>query len=181
MAYFLKDREEGEEIKEPVVPAHNTRSQTSRVQQQQNRFGMPPQRSVTRIVAPKLKLVNGQVVVEEAPAPTVQEDLTAGMTVVHEEQNRYFTSATYGKRVSGPNRWSIRETDLFFEALAMCGTDFSMVATLFPHRNRNQIKGKFKIEERSNPHKISAALANKKTLDVHEFKAKLDRILGNKN
>lgn len=131
------------------------------------------------MVAPRLKLVDGKVVLDESrPTTHTREDLTAGMQVVQEDPNRYFTSATYSKRSAGSNRWSMKETDLFYEALSMCGTDFSMVATLFPHRNRNQIKGKFKIEERSAPHRISSALVTQKKLDVSGFAVKLAKALG---
>jgi len=40
----------------------------------------------------------------------------------------------------------------------MCGTDFSMMTTLFPTRSRGELKAKFKREDKRNPGQISLAL-----------------------
>ena len=34
----------------------------------------------------------------------------------------------------------VTETDMFFLAVSMVGTDFSMIGQLFPHRARSEIK-----------------------------------------
>jgi hypothetical protein len=187
MAYFLKDRPEG-----LPMPEHKSPSKSKTAQQQSprrphyntrhNSNSNQLSQSVTKMVAPRLKLVDGKVVLDESAASSTvtREQLTAGMQVVQEDPNRHFTSATYSKRRSASsNRWSMKETDLFYEALSMCGTDFSMIATLFPHRDRNQIKGKFKIEERNAPHRISSAIASQKKLDVTGFASKLAKVIGN--
>lgn len=182
MAYFLKDRPEGLPMPERVSPSKSKTSPTKRpynTRSASTASASSSQQSMARMVAPRLKLVDGKMVLDESrPAVQTREDLTAGMQVVQEDPNRYFTSATYSKRAAGSNRWSIKETDLFYEALSMCGTDFSMIATLFPHRNRNQIKGKFKIEEKNSPHRISTALSTQKKLDVNAFALKLAKVLG---
>lgn len=41
----------------------------------------------------------------------------------------------------------------------MCGTDFSMMTTLFPSRTRAELKAKFKREDRKNSGQISSALS----------------------
>lgn len=38
----------------------------------------------------------------------------------------------------------ISETDMFFLAISMVGTDFSLIGRLFPHRARAEIKVKIK-------------------------------------
>lgn len=117
--------------------------------------------SLTTMIAPQVRLVDGRIVVDEQAAlmtDTAPTDASV-LTVVHESaSNRHYTSATYS-RYSGSNRWSAVDTELFYDALRMCGTDFAMVATLFPGRSRAQIKGKFKIEERNNPEAITRALS----------------------
>ena len=182
MAYYAKDRQEGtpmspkKKIDSPRRP-YNTRSSVLNSQD----HNQTKQQSKSRIVKPRLKLVNGQVVLDDSVPDNEAEDLTVGMAVIEEDPDRYFTSATYTRRPAASNRWSVKETDLFYEALSMCGTDFSMVASLMPHRNRNQIKGKFKIEERANPHRVSLALSTPKALDAKQFAAKLARALGGSN
>jgi len=51
------------------------------------------------------------------------------------------------------------ETVRFYRALSLCGTDFSMMSSLFPHRTRVELKAKFKREDRRNPSQISSALS----------------------
>ncbi|KAG7238648.1 hypothetical protein INR49_030722 [Caranx melampygus] len=58
--------------------------------------------------------------------------------------------------------WSSEETDMFFLAISMVGTDFSMICQLFPHRARSEIKNKFKKEERGNSWRIDKAFKGEK-------------------
>lgn len=82
-----------------------------------------------------------------------------------DENGKHLTSATYSTKAKGSNRWNPAETELFYEALSMCGTDFSMIQTLIQHRTRAQIKGKYKLEEKSNPTRINNSLKNRKAFD----------------
>ncbi|KAJ8404495.1 hypothetical protein AAFF_G00337620 [Aldrovandia affinis] len=50
---------------------------------------------------------------------------------------------------------------MFFLAISMVGTDFSMIGQLFPHRARTEIKNKFKKEERENSWRIDKAFRKK--------------------
>lgn len=56
--------------------------------------------------------------------------------------------------------WTERDTIRFYRALNQCGTDFSMMQSLFPHRTRQELKAKFKREDRKNPEMISKVLAS---------------------
>uniref|UniRef100_A0A3Q3FPX2 Zgc:162472 n=1 Tax=Labrus bergylta TaxID=56723 RepID=A0A3Q3FPX2_9LABR len=64
-----------------------------------------------------------------------------------------FRKPTYSKP------WSSEETDMFFLAISMVGTDFSMICQLFPHRSRSEIKNKFKKEERENSWRVDKAFS----------------------
>jgi transcription factor TFIIIB component B'' len=90
------------------------------------------------------------------------------------------TSATFAKKRVTSNRWSPQETNLFFDAVRMCGTDFSMIESLLPHRSRSQIKGKYKIEERSNSGRLYQALDNPVPYDP-KFTEKVNQILSEQN
>ena len=109
---------------------------------------------------PQLRIVDGRIVLDEASlhvtaqpaqtenlAPTIEEETGAGVT-----------SASYLNRAPSLP-WSADETKRFLDALRKYGTDFSLIAELFPNRNRRQIKNKFKREEREDPPKIDALLA----------------------
>lgn len=68
------------------------------------------------------------------------------------------------------DRWSTRDTDAFYEALRMFGTDFSIISHMFPGRTRRNIKHKFVKEERSDPARIKAALNGEKvTMDFQTY------------
>ncbi|XP_053195480.1 transcription factor TFIIIB component B'' homolog [Scomber japonicus] len=82
-----------------------------------------------------------------------------------------FRKATYSKP------WSSEETDMFFLAISMVGTDFSMICQLFPHRPRSEIKNKFKKEERENAWRIDKAFRERRKLDIEYFSKLLEKIL----
>ena len=66
-------------------------------------------------------------------------------------------------------RWKKEETDLFYEYLKMCGTDFSMISKFFPNRTRKMIVNKFHCEERKGTQKFLDAINNPMSLDVGKF------------
>jgi hypothetical protein len=51
------------------------------------------------------------------------------------------------------------DTLRFYQALRMCGTDFTLIAHVFPNRDRNDIKRKFKTEDKANRTLIDSALS----------------------
>ncbi|KAG9974445.1 hypothetical protein KCU98_g11991, partial [Aureobasidium melanogenum] len=55
--------------------------------------------------------------------------------------------------------WSDEETDRFYEALRMFGTDFFIISKMFAPKTRRQIKLKFIREERLDPDRVNRALA----------------------
>lgn len=50
--------------------------------------------------------------------------------------------------------FSLIETDMFFLAISMVGTDFSLIGRLFPHRARAEIKVKIKALNKEIKHLI---------------------------
>jgi transcription factor TFIIIB component B'' len=68
-----------------------------------------------------------------------------------------------------PERWDAIETDRFYQALSMWGTDFNLIAQMFPGRSRHQIKTKFKLEERRNPAKVHLAILRKLPVDLDDY------------
>lgn len=68
-----------------------------------------------------------------------------------------------------PDRWSKEETDKFYEALSAWGTDFNLISHLFPLRSRNQIKTKFKYEEKRNAVKVQMHLLSRRKVNVDSY------------
>lgn len=57
-------------------------------------------------------------------------------------------------------KWTDKETEQFYEALRVYGTDFTMMLTVFSNRTQRQIKNKYKKEDRNNPSRVTRAIYN---------------------
>ncbi|SCV00911.1 LAME_0G12794g1_1 [Lachancea meyersii CBS 8951] len=79
-----------------------------------------------------------------------------------------FNSATYGRQ-QYTDPWTIDELLRFYKALSMWGTDFNLIAQMFPYRTRRQIKAKFVNEEKKNPAMIELALRSKLPPDFDHY------------
>lgn len=196
MAYFLKDSGEGREMPSTSASSSNSNSnnnnnnvtsevslspsKTRRIVNLRNIKAPPRSASTATALAPQVRVVDGAIVYDDkfsaalAIPSSATADVEQELEYVDEddENGKHLTSATYSKHGNGCNRWNPAETGLFYEALSMCGTDFSMIQTLFSHRTRAQVKGKYKLEERANPAKISSALRNRKPFDP-EFSSRV--------
>ncbi|XP_077144113.1 uncharacterized protein LOC143806927 isoform X2 [Ranitomeya variabilis] len=71
--------------------------------------------------------------------------------------------------------WSKQETDLFFLAISMVGTDFTTISQMFRHRQRVEIKNKFKKEERVNAWRLDQAFRERKHFDLDVFAKHLEK------
>ncbi|KAL8490091.1 hypothetical protein ACS0TY_025837 [Phlomoides rotata] len=72
-------------------------------------------------------------------------------------------------------RWSKQETELFYEAVWMFGSDLSMITVLYPGRSRREVKLKYKKEERQHPLMLHEALANR-SKDHSQFEMVVDHL-----
>jgi len=73
------------------------------------------------------------------------------------KSQKHTTSHSF-KKLNHANQWTASETKKFYRALEIFGTDFSMIAMMFPLRNRLQIKNKFIKEEKLNPELLNEKL-----------------------
>eukprot|EP00124_Ichthyophonus_hoferi_P001045 Ihof_evm7s47 gene=Ihof_evmTU7s47 len=102
-------------------------------------------------LAPMLMLdENGEIIVDT----TSLEVEAAAAPVMLEGEIRYETGAqttyhSFTKRDKA-ERWSNEDTDKFFKTLSQFGIDFTMIQRQFPNKTRNQVKNKFKKEEKVN-------------------------------
>lgn len=118
----------------------------------------------------QLTLVDGKIGFNEESAVVVKPRADAsGRTV--EDSNPFanpVTSTTYSKRTY-TDKWTPDELNEFYQALSMFGTDFSLIAQLYPHRTRKQIKSKFVLEEKKYPEVIELALKRKLPVDFKKY------------
>ncbi|KAI9763094.1 MAG: Transcription factor TFIIIB component B, partial [Candelina submexicana] len=127
-----------------------------------------------RLAAPQMRMVNGHIVLDES---SLRVDRHAQAVVETEpleevEENEFtsvFTSGKLSKRKKGES-WTEELTDLFYKGLRMFGTDFGIIANMFPGRTRRQIKLKFCREERQDPQRINETLLGpREPVDIAEF------------
>ncbi|KAF7189252.1 Transcription factor TFIIIB component B'' [Pseudocercospora fuligena] len=73
--------------------------------------------------------------------------------------------------------WSEEETDRFYDALRMFGTDFLVISKMFPPKTRRMIKSKFTREEKLDPNRVTAALLGKQTvrMDLNHYARETSR------
>lgn len=86
------------------------------------------------------------------------------------------STATYGIYKKAPRSlpWSQKETLRFYKALNLIGTDFTIMANLFPTRNRRELKIKFKKEEKSNIQLIERAIKDPCCYNFAELKREVE-------
>jgi transcription factor TFIIIB component B'' len=128
--------------------------------------------------APQFQIIDGQIVVNQS---TLQFDRHAAAAreagdleeEVEDDFTHHTTSNSYRKKVQKPNHWTEIETETFYRGLRMFGTDFGLLARMFPGKNRRHVKLKFNREERACPARVNDALVGEKTvaIDLEEYKS----------
>ncbi|OBT78762.1 hypothetical protein VF21_02612 [Pseudogymnoascus sp. 05NY08] len=130
----------------------------------------------TTSVGPRMRLVDGQIVIDESSLNLDRHKLAAAnagvMEIIEENEfTRITTSGTFMKREKNIF-WDLDAEEKFYVGLRMFGTDFEMISKMFPDRNRRQIKLKFNKEERLYPSKINSALLGEKVpINFDEYKS----------
>ncbi|KAH8889349.1 hypothetical protein GQ53DRAFT_653043, partial [Thozetella sp. PMI_491] len=134
-------------------------------------------------VGPQFQIVDGQIVLD---ASSLQVDRharaaeDAGNQEVVEENDftRKVTSATYLRRKRKPQQWTDEETEEFYRLLRIFGTDFETISRMIPGKDRSNVIGKFRREDKTNPKLITEALTGPKTMsiDIGEY----ERLAGEK-
>ncbi|XP_052413804.1 transcription factor TFIIIB component B'' homolog isoform X3 [Carassius gibelio] len=132
------------------------------------------------LLAPKVKVAEDGSLILDEESLTVRVQRTSDTVV--ENANPLFergstTTYTSFRKKWHVKNWSVRETDMFYLAISMVGTDFSMIAQLLTHRSRAEIKNKFRNEERANSWRVDKAFRNKRPYDSELFSFLLKRIL----
>ncbi|XP_030209921.1 titin isoform X3 [Gadus morhua] len=133
------------------------------------------------VMVPRVKVAeDGSLIIDEESL-TIEVKRAKGPNPANDrdavfERGSTTTYSSFRKKTHS-KAWSSEETDMFFLAVSMVGTDFSMIGQLFPHRARSEIKNKFKREERANSWRVDKAFKERRKLDLKFFSKLLEKIL----
>nr|CDI51741.1 -related protein [Melanopsichium pennsylvanicum 4] len=123
--------------------------------------------------AVQTRIVDGKIVIDEtslfANYGNGEEDRENMEVVDEREGDRFVNAATYSRKMGRNRKWTADDTAKFYRSLQQWGTDFEMIARLFPGRDRVMIKKKFNVEERSNGKLIDAALMNSVPVNLEQY------------
>ncbi|XP_074547081.1 uncharacterized protein LOC141805789 [Halichoeres trimaculatus] len=133
------------------------------------------------LMVPQVKVAEDGTLIIDEESLTVEVQRAKGPNPAQERDPIFErgSTTTYSSFRKGTysRPWSAEETDMFFLAISMVGTDFSMICQLFPHRARSEIKNKFKKEERENSWRVDKAFRERRKLDIEYFSKLLEKIL----
>ncbi|KAG0226917.1 Transcription factor TFIIIB component B [Actinomortierella wolfii] len=133
-----------------------------------------PKPRAARSFGPKVRVVDGKMVLDEESLQIDHADLEepqdeGPMEYVEESASTtYINSSSYSSK-NRAEKWTPRETELFYEALSQWGTDFGIIQKLFPKKSRIAVRNKFKREDRINKARVEAALTNKTPIDLEQY------------
>jgi transcription factor TFIIIB component B'' len=115
------------------------------------------------VMAPQVQVIDGNIVINpQSLTVNAAAEKDVGMTEFKrvEESGSRLNSATYSNRAKA-EKWSKEDTELFYRAMTQFGTDFSLIARLFPGRSRRQVKRKYLIEDRADPRRVEQAIKSR--------------------
>ncbi|KAK9451170.1 uncharacterized protein V1518DRAFT_412716 [Limtongia smithiae] len=131
---------------------------------------------------PKLKVINGKIIVDEDSLQIDRHERDGRDNVRPEDielddaYKRRVNSASWSKR-ERVERWTAPETLRFYDGLSMFGTDFGMMCQMFHGRSRRQLKNKYNAEERKNPSQVKIALSTRIPVSKDYLAQQKDNIL----
>lgn len=186
--YYLPDNnpmssslEQEKKTEKSLMPAQTREQEGKSVANAEDNEEIEEEMDDGPLLVPRVKVAEDGSIILDEESLTVEVLRTKGPCVVEEkdpifERGSTTTYSSFRKNYySKP--WSNKETDMFFLAISMVGTDFSMIGQLFPHRARIEIKNKFKREEKTNGWRIDKAFQEKRPFDFDFFAHLLQKVL----
>ncbi|XP_019372513.1 PREDICTED: transcription factor TFIIIB component B'' homolog isoform X2 [Gavialis gangeticus] len=162
------------ESEEKSAPVHEDEEEVAQAEDEEENHD-------DKLLVPRVKVAEDGSIILDEESLTVEVLRTKGPSVV-EDNDPIFergSTTTYSsfRKSFYTKPWSNKETDMFFLAISMVGTDFSLIGQLFPHRARSEIKNKFKREEKTNGWRIDKAFKEKRPFDFEFFAQLLGKVL----
>lgn len=145
------------------------------IEEGQKKFNDEISKSGTGVVsAPQMQIVGGEIQVNtesiyvDRHRQAAEELGDSRVVEVETSYSKVVNNASYSKHKFS-ERWDHAETERFYSALSQWGSDFSMLAQLFPGRSRRDLRNKFKLEERKNRVKLDLAMERRLPVSVDEY------------
>ena len=126
-------------------------------------LALAPAPAKPTVMAPQVQVIDGNIVINpQSLTVNAAAEKDTGLAEFKrvEENGTRLNSATYSNRAKA-EKWNKEDTELFYRAMTQFGTDFSLIARLFPGRTRRQVKRKYLIEDRADPRRVEAAIQNR--------------------
>jgi transcription factor TFIIIB component B'' len=128
-------------------------------------------------LVPKVKMgPEGQLILDESSTIINRKNSIKEKEAIIEDNEEIISRTNYDSYRRKPastsqTKWSVDDTQKFYQALTIFGTDFSMMESLLfsGYRNRTELHKKFKREERINKTKIDFALSNRISITSDEL------------
>lgn len=128
-------------------------------------------------LVPKVKMgPDGRLILDESSMIINRKNAIKEQEAIVEDNEDIISRTNYDSfrrrpTATSQSKWSIDDTNKFYHALTILGTDFSMMESLLfsGQRSRTELHKKFKREERVNKLKIDIALSNRISLDSEEL------------
>lgn len=136
--------------------------------------------------APRMVMVDGVMVIDEETAAVdtnaIADQEAEGLEAVEESDltTRITTQTWVLQNKRDPElrirsnriaRWNREDTEKFYRALSLFGTDFGMMEAFFPGVSRKSLKNKYNREDRENPDRVTFALQGKRLDSFEEYLA----------
>lgn len=126
--------------------------------------------------APQVKVgPDGQLILDEQSLVIEQtgtrkhREILSQQAIIEDEDS----GGGFYKKRQKSKEWPKWETFKFYKALNIVGTDFLLMQTLFPNRTRQEIKQKYKKEERVNRSLIERTLKYHQEFDTEMLEEQL--------
>ena len=159
--------EEGEEDIEKVDDPDDGAHQLPEKEEKTEPVAKKEEQSDT-LPVPRVKVgINGEIILDEESLHVETTQQKEAKVILKDaplvfENNK--TSIGYGRwnKKRRHKDWSEKETLKFFKALSVVGSDFSMMESIFTNRSRNELRLKFKKEEKINLKMVNKCLQQKR-------------------
>ncbi|KAL1433439.1 hypothetical protein MTO96_012557 [Rhipicephalus appendiculatus] len=126
-------------------------------------------------VGPRVRLgPNGEITLDEESLVIRRPSVQPTMRAIVYETGGETNYASFRKNPKGRRTWTEKQTAQFYRALSACGTDFSLMANFFPKRTRQELKNKFKREERRNRELVDRTINDPTQFDIEDLRPESD-------
>ncbi|CAN8003889.1 unnamed protein product [Ixodes hexagonus] len=119
---------------------------------------------------------NGEITLDEESLVVRRQAPRSEPRPVVYETGHETNYTSFRRHPQGRRTWTEKQTARFYRALSVCGTDFTLMATFFPERTRQDLKNKFKREERMHRDLVDKAINDPTQFDLVGLEEEMDDV-----